>query len=117
VVLEGTNKFNVPPQLKVIAVTTRAISRNCDMAPSGVIHVPLPVPTHPNVPPPRELTEQEQAEYDSVFAHFVNPEYVLPDAALGKGPLMEEERMWLVRACSFLARMTTRLTRVDVAVV
>ncbi|KIJ04689.1 hypothetical protein PAXINDRAFT_104059 [Paxillus involutus ATCC 200175] len=69
------------------------------MAPSGVIHVPLPVPTHPNVPPPRELTEQEQAEYDSVFAHFVNPEYVLPDAALGKGPLMEEERMWLSYEC------------------
>lgn len=64
---------------------------------SSPVQTPLPVPTHPNVAPPRKLTEKEQAEYDSVLAHFVNPEYVLPDVEAEKGALMEVERMWLVR--------------------
>lgn len=61
------------------------------------IQTPLPVPSHPNTAPPRELTEKEQAEYDSVLAHFTNPDYVLPTVEAEKGALTEEERMWLVR--------------------
>ena len=61
------------------------------------IQTPLPVPTHPNVVPPHELSEKEQAEYDRVLAHFANPDYVLPGVETEKGALMEQERMWLVR--------------------
>jgi len=64
---------------------------------SSSIQTPLPVPTHPNVAPPHELAEKEQAEYDRVLAHFANPDYVLPSVETEKGALMEQERMWLVR--------------------
>ncbi|KAF9243498.1 CRAL TRIO domain-containing protein [Melanogaster broomeanus] len=53
----------------------------------GAVHVPLPVPTHPNT------------EYDRVLAHFTSSDYVLPDVDPAKGALMEEERMWLSYEC------------------
>jgi hypothetical protein len=64
---------------------------------SSPIQTPLPVLTHPNVAPPHELAEKEQAEYDRVLAHFANPDYVLPGVETENGALMEQERMWLVR--------------------
>ncbi|KAH7884361.1 CRAL TRIO domain-containing protein [Phlebopus sp. FC_14] len=66
---------------------------------SHVIHVPLPVPSHPNASPPPALNEKEQTEYDLVLAHFSKPEYILPDVQSGKGALLEEERMWLSYEC------------------
>ena len=64
---------------------------------SSPIQTPLPVLTHPNVAPPHELAEKEQAEYDRVLAHFTNSDYVLPGVETEQGALMEQERMWLVR--------------------
>ncbi|KAG8213105.1 CRAL TRIO domain-containing protein [Butyriboletus roseoflavus] len=66
---------------------------------SSPVQTPLPVPSHPNVAPPRELTEEEQAEYESVLAHFANPDYVVPSVETEKGALMEVERMWLSYEC------------------
>ncbi|KAH0833218.1 CRAL TRIO domain-containing protein [Lanmaoa asiatica] len=66
---------------------------------SSPIQTPLPIPTHPDVAPPRELTEKEQAEYDRVLAHFASPEYALPSVETEKGALMEVERMWLSYEC------------------
>lgn len=66
----------------------------------ATIHVPLPVPTHPNAQPPPELTGKAKQEYDRVFAHFANPEYGLPGIPSEKSSkLMEEECMWLSYEC------------------
>ena len=70
---------------------------------SSLIQTPLPVPSHPDVPPPHELSEKEQAECDRVLAHFTDSGYELP--GVENGVLMEEECMWLVRRLpSFFAR-------------
>ncbi|KAI6042521.1 CRAL-TRIO domain-containing protein [Pisolithus marmoratus] len=64
------------------------------------IHVPLPVPTHPNTQPPPELTGTAKLEYDRVLAHFANPEYCLPGVPSEKtSKLTEEECMWLSYEC------------------
>ncbi|KAI6025876.1 CRAL TRIO domain-containing protein [Pisolithus orientalis] len=66
----------------------------------STIHVPLPVPTHPNVQPPAELTGTAKSEYDRVFTHFANPEYCLPGISSEKASkLTEEECMWLSYEC------------------
>lgn len=64
---------------------------------SSTVQTPFPVPSRLDALPPPELSEKEQAGYDSVLAHFSNPDYVLPGVDTEEGMLMEEERMWLVR--------------------
>ncbi|KAI6024974.1 hypothetical protein PISMIDRAFT_90130 [Pisolithus microcarpus 441] len=66
----------------------------------ATVHVPLPVPAHPNTQPPPELTGKAKLEYDRVLAHFANPEYCLPGTPSEKSSkLMEEECMWLSYEC------------------
>ncbi|KAL4062745.1 CRAL/TRIO domain-containing protein [Scleroderma yunnanense] len=81
-------------------------------SPTSSIQVPLPVPTHPCAPPPRELNEREKAEYDRVLAHFANEGYVLPGESSNTGSLTEEERMWLSYECIL---RYIRATKHDVA--
>ncbi|KAI6042523.1 CRAL TRIO domain-containing protein [Pisolithus marmoratus] len=66
----------------------------------SAIHVPLPVPTYPEVRPPPELTGTAKSEYDRVLAHFADPEYCLPGTSPEKpSKLTEEECMWLSYEC------------------
>lgn len=64
------------------------------------IHIPLPIPTHPEASSPSALSEKEQALYDVVLEHFSAADYTLPDVNQEKAALVVDEKFWLVSAPS-----------------
>ncbi|KAG0695604.1 CRAL TRIO domain-containing protein [Suillus ampliporus] len=64
------------------------------------IHIPLPVPTHPNeATAPSALPEKKQTLYDRVLEHFSVAGYTLPDANQEKAALTVDEKFWLSYEC------------------
>ncbi|KAG1729620.1 CRAL-TRIO domain-containing protein [Suillus paluster] len=63
------------------------------------IHVPVPVPTHPEQASPPALSEKEQTLYDLVLEHFSAAEYRLPGITQKKSALMVDEKFWLSYEC------------------
>ncbi|KAG1728654.1 hypothetical protein EDB19DRAFT_153997 [Suillus lakei] len=65
-----------------------------------LIHVPLPVPTHPHeAAPPSALSETEQTSYDRVLQHFSAVDYTLPNVDQERAALTVDEKFWLSYEC------------------
>lgn len=88
------------------SVSSKATSASsATVSKKGLIkrHVPFEAPMFPIKAPVFDLTEEQQAKYDQVLAHFqkfIKEDLPVNDSAnAAKHPIMDEEKAWLTKEC------------------